>query len=177
MVQRQRIAGLHRQGLSVREIAWRLDRSPSTVSRELRRNTAVHDHGYDAVLAHLRARERGARPGRSRLARGGSGEARGRVEPGANRRVFAGRVSGPIGLASVPRDHLLIAPSRLTWWPESQADQAIAHPTTAAQASTATRSTPSPLRHPAPVHPASSCRRQRPQPTWGLGGRPHRRTR
>jgi IS30 family transposase len=69
MVERQRLAGLHRQGLSVREIARRLDRSPSTVSRELRRNTAEHDHCYDAVLAHLRARERGARPGRSRLAR------------------------------------------------------------------------------------------------------------
>jgi IS30 family transposase len=69
MVERQRIAGLHRQGLSVREIARRLERSPSTVSWELRRNTAKHDIAYDAVLAHLRARERGARPGRSRLAR------------------------------------------------------------------------------------------------------------
>jgi IS30 family transposase len=69
MVERQRIAGLHRQRLSVREIARRLERSPSTVSRELRRNTAKHDIAYDPVLAHLRARERGARPGRSRLAR------------------------------------------------------------------------------------------------------------
>jgi IS30 family transposase len=69
MVERQRIAGLHGQGLSIREIARRLERSPSTVSRELRRNTAAHDAGYDAVLAHVRARERGTRPGRSRLAR------------------------------------------------------------------------------------------------------------
>jgi transposase, IS30 family len=69
IVERQRIAGLRRQGLTVREIARRLDRSPSTVSRELRRNTAPHDVAYDAVLAHVRARERGARPGRSRLAR------------------------------------------------------------------------------------------------------------
>jgi IS30 family transposase len=68
MVERQRIAGLQRQGLGVREIARRLERSPSTVSRELRRNTAAHDTGYEAVLAHVRARERGARPGRSRLA-------------------------------------------------------------------------------------------------------------
>jgi len=68
MVERQRIAGLHCQGLSIREIARRLERSPSTVSRELGRNTAAHDTGYDAVLAHMRARERGARPGRSRLA-------------------------------------------------------------------------------------------------------------
>jgi len=69
MVERQRIAGLRRQGLTIREIARRLERSPSTVSRELRRNTSAHDVDYDAVLAHLRARERGARPGRSRLAR------------------------------------------------------------------------------------------------------------
>lgn len=66
MVERQQIAGLHRQGLSMREIARRLARSASTVSRELSRNTAPHDHSYDPVLAH--ARERGARPGRSRLA-------------------------------------------------------------------------------------------------------------
>jgi Helix-turn-helix domain len=39
MVERQRTAGLHRQGLSIREIARRLERSASTVSGELRRNT------------------------------------------------------------------------------------------------------------------------------------------
>lgn len=68
-LERQRIAALHGQGVGVREIARRLDRSPSTVSRELRRNTLVHDRGrYDAPLAHARARARGARPGRTRLA-------------------------------------------------------------------------------------------------------------
>jgi transposase, IS30 family len=69
LLERQRIAALHRQGVSVREIARCLDRNASTVSRELRRNTAVHDRGrYGAPLAHARARARGARPGRSRLA-------------------------------------------------------------------------------------------------------------
>ena len=69
LVERHRISGLHGQGVSVREIARRLDRSASTVSRELRRNTAKHDRGsYDAPLAHSRARAREARPGRSRLA-------------------------------------------------------------------------------------------------------------
>jgi transposase, IS30 family len=69
MTERQRIDLLHRQGVSMREIARRLDRSPSTVSRELHRNTARHDRGgYDATLAHSRARARGARPGRARLA-------------------------------------------------------------------------------------------------------------
>jgi IS30 family transposase len=72
MIERQRIAALHGQGVGVREIARRLDRSASTVSRELRRNTLAHDKGvYDAPLAHARARARGARPGRSRLAQDG----------------------------------------------------------------------------------------------------------
>ena len=69
LVERQRIAALHAQGVSVREIGRRLDRSASTVSRELRRNTLSHDKGvYDANLAQARARARGARPGRARLA-------------------------------------------------------------------------------------------------------------
>ena len=69
LLERQRIAALHQQGVSIREIGRRLERSASTVSRELRRNTAAYDRGkYDAPLAHARARARGARPGRSRLA-------------------------------------------------------------------------------------------------------------
>lgn len=70
LLERQRNAALRaRGGETVREIARVLDRSPSTISRELTRNTARHDRGgYDAVLAHARARSRGARPGRSRLA-------------------------------------------------------------------------------------------------------------
>lgn len=59
LIERQRIATLRRQGLSMREIARRLARSPATVSRELRRNTAAHDlGGYDGDLAHSRAQER-----------------------------------------------------------------------------------------------------------------------
>src|SRR5688572_19117078 len=38
LLERQRIATLRGQGLGVREIARRLDRSPATISRELRRN-------------------------------------------------------------------------------------------------------------------------------------------
>ncbi len=59
LLERQRIATLSRQGMSMREIARRLGRSPSTISRELRRNSAAHDvGGYDGDLAHSRARER-----------------------------------------------------------------------------------------------------------------------
>jgi transposase len=47
LLERRRIATLRRDGLSVRQIAEQLGRSPSTISRELRRNTAAHDHSYD----------------------------------------------------------------------------------------------------------------------------------
>ncbi|MCJ8504302.1 IS30 family transposase, partial [Kocuria flava] len=66
LLERERIAVLRRQGLSMRAIAARLGRAPSTISRELRRNTAAHDRGgYDPVLAHARARTaaRRHRPG------------------------------------------------------------------------------------------------------------------
>ena len=68
LLERQRIATLHRQGLGVRAIAARMGRAPSTVSRELRRNMRPHDQGiYDSDLAHARARERARRPRRGRL--------------------------------------------------------------------------------------------------------------
>jgi transposase, IS30 family len=67
LLERQRIATLRRDGLGVRGIARELGRSPSTVSRELRRNTAAHDRSYDGDLAHARARERLRRPRRGRL--------------------------------------------------------------------------------------------------------------
>ncbi|HVI18850.1 MAG TPA: helix-turn-helix domain-containing protein [Gaiellales bacterium] len=54
----------------MRETARRLERSPSTVSRELRRNLRPHDRGlYDGDLAHARARNRARRPRRPLLAR------------------------------------------------------------------------------------------------------------
>lgn len=69
LLERQRIASLRRQGLSMREVADRLGRSPSTISREPRRNSAPNDvGGYDADLAHSRARQRLKRPRGGRLA-------------------------------------------------------------------------------------------------------------
>jgi transposase len=68
-LERQRIATLRVQGLGVREIARRIDRSPSTVSRELRRNLLAHDNGhYDADLAHARAQQRAGRRRPPRMA-------------------------------------------------------------------------------------------------------------
>ena len=70
LLERQRIASLRDRGLGVREIARRLGRSASTVSRELRRHLRPHDRGiYDGDLAHARARERLRRPRRPLLAR------------------------------------------------------------------------------------------------------------
>lgn len=96
-LERQRIATLRERGLGVREIARRLDRAPSTISREVRRNLRPYDRDrYDADLAHARAaqRARRPRPGRlvldgelGRLAQAGSvasGEA-GRSPRGADR--------------------------------------------------------------------------------------------
>ncbi|WP_392757295.1 IS30 family transposase [Streptomyces sp. LN590] len=69
LLERKQIATLRERGLGVREIAERLGRSPSTVSRELRRNSLPHDNGiYDADLAHHRSRERSGRPRRVKLA-------------------------------------------------------------------------------------------------------------
>lgn len=64
--ERIQIADLHRTGVSVREIARRLGRSPSTISRELRRN-ATPAKGYRPFDAHRRATRRRARHHRRRI--------------------------------------------------------------------------------------------------------------
>lgn len=61
-LERERLAVFRREGMSMREISRQLGRSPSTISRELRRNMRRHDRGkYDAVLAHARSREKAKR--------------------------------------------------------------------------------------------------------------------
>ena len=59
--ERIEIADLRQSGLSLRAIAARLDRAPSTISRELRRNAAAGG-GYRPFDAHRRATGRRARP-------------------------------------------------------------------------------------------------------------------
>lgn len=61
---------LHSQHLGVREIASRLGRSPSTVSRELRRNAATRSGGleYRATTAQWHADRRAKRPKVAKLA-------------------------------------------------------------------------------------------------------------
>jgi len=62
-----RIADLHQAGLGVRAIAGQLGRSPSTVSRELRRNGQPGSGAYRPFAAQRLAARRPARPGRGKL--------------------------------------------------------------------------------------------------------------
>ncbi|MGA4791301.1 IS30 family transposase [Nocardia sp. AB354] len=64
--ERIEIADLRQAGLSIRAIAAQLGRSPSTISRELRRN-AFKTKGYRPFEAHRRATARRARRHRRRL--------------------------------------------------------------------------------------------------------------
>jgi IS30 family transposase len=67
MVEREEIAIL-RGTMSLRAIAARLGRSPSTISRELARNSPVTDHLYRASSAQARADARARRPKTAKLA-------------------------------------------------------------------------------------------------------------
>jgi transposase, IS30 family len=65
--EREEIALAHARGENQCAVARRLGRSPSTISRELRRN-ADRDGGYRATSAHARAFERASRPKPAKLA-------------------------------------------------------------------------------------------------------------
>jgi IS30 family transposase len=68
--EREEIALLRAGGCGVREIARQLGRSPSTISRELRRNAATRSGGleYRASTAQWHADRRGRRPKPAKLA-------------------------------------------------------------------------------------------------------------
>ena len=68
--EREEIAILHAQQLGVREIARRIGRAPSTISRELRRNasTSANNLTYRATTAHWHAERRASRPKIAKLA-------------------------------------------------------------------------------------------------------------
>jgi Helix-turn-helix domain len=70
---REEIAILYAQQHGVREIARRLGRPPSTISRELERNTSVNDYRvhYRATIAQAHADRRAKRPKVARLAANG----------------------------------------------------------------------------------------------------------
>jgi IS30 family transposase len=68
--EREEIAIWRAQGAGVREIARQLDRSPSTISRELRRNAATRSGGFEyrATTAQWHADLRARRPKSAKLA-------------------------------------------------------------------------------------------------------------
>ena len=66
--EREEIAVGLAQGLAVREIARRLGRAASTVSREIGRNSTRGRYRYRAVAAQARAEERARRPKPAKLA-------------------------------------------------------------------------------------------------------------
>ncbi|WP_207888681.1 helix-turn-helix domain-containing protein, partial [Pseudomonas sp. 30_B] len=68
--EREEIALLWAQDCSVREISRRLQRSPSTISRELRRNAATRGGTlvYRATVAQWKAEGAAERPNASKLA-------------------------------------------------------------------------------------------------------------
>ena len=65
--EREEIGLARARGETMRAIARRLGRSPSTISRELRRN-GDRDGGYRATMAHALAFERASRPKPAKLA-------------------------------------------------------------------------------------------------------------
>lgn len=69
LAEREEIAIGIAAGLSARAIAARLGRAPSTITREVSRNSArKHPGGYRAVLAQTKAEDRARRPRWSKLA-------------------------------------------------------------------------------------------------------------
>jgi transposase, IS30 family len=89
--EREEIALGRARGESVRGIAARLGRSPSTVSRELRRN-AETGGGYRATTAHAAAYERAGRPKPAKLAT--NPVLRARVEADLDRRYSPEQIAG-----------------------------------------------------------------------------------
>src|SRR5271156_1088041 len=105
--EREEIALLKAQDLGVREIARRLGRSPSTISRELRRNAATRSGylAYRASIAQWKAELMARRPKpaklaanaalRGRSAHGSDPPDRRNAGPGACRTAVEGPQQGP----------------------------------------------------------------------------------
>jgi len=90
--ERYELARLHELGLSLRQIAARLGRSPSTISRELARNADPRAGGYQPERAHRLAWERQRRPKPSKLSQNPALSAR--VQQMLDRRYSPEQASG-----------------------------------------------------------------------------------
>jgi DNA-binding CsgD family transcriptional regulator len=130
LAQREEIALGRARGDSIRTIAALLGRSPSTVSRELRRNTDGLGR-YRATTAHALAYHRASRPKPGKLVQ--NLELRGKVEAdlakkysGADRGTAEGRVSRSAGDGGEHRDHLPVAVCAVPRRLETRTDQVFA---------------------------------------------------
>jgi IS30 family transposase len=91
LTERQQIAKWHGEGVGVRQTARRLGRSPSTVSRELRRNRDP-DMGYLPADAHQKASCGARRPKPAKLVH--DGPLRRYVQDGLKARLSPEQISG-----------------------------------------------------------------------------------
>ncbi len=89
--ERIEIADLHRQCVPVRQIAARLGRAPSTISRELRRNAHPGSADYRPWAAQRRAARRRARPKPSKIS--GNPRLRAEIARGLRRRWSPEQIS------------------------------------------------------------------------------------
>jgi transposase len=67
LIDREQIRDLHRTGMSIRKIAAEMGRSPSTISRELKRNTVSPTRGYLPHTAHRLSVQRRARARKAKV--------------------------------------------------------------------------------------------------------------
>ena len=95
--ERYEMARLRESGLSMREVARRLGRAPSTVSRELARNADPRTGAYQPERAHRLAWDRQRRPKPSKLAQ--NPVLRCRVQQLLDRRYSPQQVSGRLNVA------------------------------------------------------------------------------
>jgi IS30 family transposase len=90
--EREEIALGRARGETIRVIARRVGRSPSTISRELKRNADRRDGGYRATTAHALAYERASRPKPAKFATNLA--LRELVQDGLQRRFSPERIAG-----------------------------------------------------------------------------------
>lgn len=96
-------------GLSVRQIAAQLGRSPSTISRELTRNSG--GRGYQPLLAHHMAQRRARRPKARRLH--GDGQLRCVVQAMLRKKMSPEQISGRLRLLFGQDQQMQVSPETI----------------------------------------------------------------
>ena len=106
IAERIEIADLHRQQLSVRQIAKQVGRDPATISRELRRNAHPGSGDYRPWAAQRRSATRRARPKPGKIA--GNQELRRFIAQGLHRRWSPEQISRRLVTAFPDRPELRV---------------------------------------------------------------------